>query len=201
MNIYSLFIFAFLIRLINLNQSLWLDEAIVAKVVRAVSVLKIPFQFSIHDFHPPLYYMFMSAWSTFFGSSEIALRFPSIIFSLIAGFYMYKIGSFLKDKKTAQWATAFFLFNPLIIYYSQEARMYMMATAFLTGALFHFIQIIQVQNPHKKHIFFFNIFSALALFTFYGSAFFIFGMLIVIFFLFPKKRAFILQMNIGFVLS
>ncbi|MCX6732938.1 MAG: glycosyltransferase family 39 protein [Candidatus Roizmanbacteria bacterium] len=187
MTITFIFISAFLIRLINLNQSLWLDEAIVAKVVRSIPFLQIPTQFSPHDFHPPLYYMLMSLWNTFFGSSEVALRMPSVIFSLIAGFYVYKIGSFLKDKKTATWATAFFLFNPLIIYYSQEARMYMMATAFLTAALYSLLRVTRDKELNKKHVYLFNIFSALAMLTFYGSAFFILGMILMSLFVIPAQ--------------
>ncbi len=202
MYITIIFIFAFLLRLINLNQSLWLDETIVAKVVKTIPFHLIPFQFSPGDFHPPLYYLVISLWTRVFGTSEIALRLPSIIFSLLTGWFVYKIGLLLKNKQTALWATVFFLFNPLIIYYSQEARMYMMATMFLTIALYYFLRIclniIPVSSviPAKAGIqagkenyidpvslhgmtMLFNLFSALAMFTFYGSTFFIAGMIIV----------------------
>ena len=141
MHIYIIFILAFLIRLINLNQSLWLDETIVAKVVQTIPFHLIPFQFSPGDFHPPLYYLVISLWSHLFGTSEIALRLPSIIFSLLAGWFVYKIGVLWKSKQVALWGAIFFLFNPLIVYYSQEARMYMMATMFLTIALYYFLRI------------------------------------------------------------
>lgn len=147
MYIYLVFICAFLIRLINLNQSLWLDEATVAKVIRTIPFHLIPIQFSPGDFHPPLYYMFISLWSSVFGYSEIALRMPSIFFSLIAGWYIFQIGAIIRDKKIGLWAAVFFLFNPLIIYYSQEARMYMMATMFLSGALYYFLRINQNVIP------------------------------------------------------
>ncbi len=196
---YLLFIIAFLVRLINLNQSLWLDEAVVAKVVKSIPFFQIPIQFSPGDFHPPLYYLFISLWTQVFGLSEIALRMPSIILSLVAGLFVYKIGCVLKDKQTGFWAAAFFLFNPLIIYYSQEARMYMMATAFLSIALYYFIRIsmhviLAKAGIHKnrenhidsvslhgmtRDIVFFNIFCVLAMFTFYGSIFFIASMILV----------------------
>jgi uncharacterized membrane protein len=179
MQLILLFVFAFLVRLINLNQSLWLDESIVAKVVRSIPFHLIPTQLSPTDVHPPLYYMTISAWSGIFGTSEIALRFPSILFSLIAGWYVYKMGG--------KWAAALFLFNPLVIYYSQEARMHMMATMFLSAALYHFLQILKktpkdLAKPVSilhNNVALFNIFSALALFTFYGSGFFIAAMIVV----------------------
>ncbi len=209
MQIYLLFIFAFLVRLINLNQSLWLDESIVAKVVKTLPFFQIPYQFSPADFHPPLYYLFMSLWSFLFGYSEIALRMPSILFSLLAGWYVYKIGIRLKGKQIGFWAAAFFLFNPLIIYYSQEARMYLMATMFLTGALYHFMS----SRPHlaslaqvrrSNDILLFNVFSALAMFTFYGSAFFITAMIVVGIISSPGKHKFIgggLLLSIGLLIS
>ena len=186
MHITIILIFAFFLRLINLDQSLWLDETIVAKVVQSIPFHLIPFQFSPGDFHPPLYYLVISLWSHLFGTSEIALRLPSVLFSLVTGWFTYKIGLLWKNKQLALWATAFFLFNPLIVYYSQEARMYMMATALLTIALYYFLVLIKENqsaswrtNSKINNIIFFNLFSALAMFTFYGSAFFIAGMIVV----------------------
>ena len=115
--IFFIFFFAFLIRLIALNQSLWLDEAVTANVVKNFDFAQIISKFSPTDFHPPLYYLFMKLWTNFFGYSEIALRMPSVLFSLLTGYVIYLIGGI--------WSAAFFLFNPLIVYYSQEARMYM----------------------------------------------------------------------------
>ena len=128
--IFLVFFFAFLIRLIALNQSLWLDEAITANVVRNYGFMQIVSKFSFHDFHPPLYYLFMKLWTNVFGYSEIALRMPSVFFSLMTGYVVYLIGGI--------WAVLFFLFNPLIVYYSQEARMYMMATFFFNSGIILF---------------------------------------------------------------
>lgn len=157
-----IFFFAFLIRLIALNQSLWLDEAVTANVVRNFSFLQIITKFSPTDFHPPLYYLVMKLWTGFFGYSEIALRMPSVLFSLATGWIVYLIGGV--------WATIFFLFNPLIVYYSQEARMYMMATFFLTASLYYFIK--------NKNQILFGIFISLAFLTFYGSIFLIISFLL-----------------------
>lgn len=188
MHMFFVLFFAFFIRLINLNQSLWLDEAVVAKVVQTIPLFRIPFEFSPGDFHPPLYYLFMSVWSTIFGTSEIALRMPSVIFSLIAGWYVYKIGELIKNKTVGLWSAAFFLFNPLIVYYSQEARMYMMVVMLLSVALFYFIQLIKGAESRKlkvKSLIFFNVFSGLAFSTFYGSIFFIFTLIIAALFVIP----------------
>ncbi|MFH0772901.1 MAG: glycosyltransferase family 39 protein [bacterium] len=211
MYLYAIFILAFVLRLVNLNQSLWLDEAIVAKVVKTIPFHLIPTQLSPVDVHPPLYYIGMSLWTNIFGNTEIALRMPSVFFSLIAGWYIYKIGLELKGKQTGMWAALFFLFNPLIIYYSQEARMHMMAAMFLSMSLYYFLKIIRAKPVGSKTLLrnsiLYNLFCALALFTFYGSAFFIGGMILVGIFMLlkriPTKQGFkpilttLIQLSIG----
>jgi 4-amino-4-deoxy-L-arabinose transferase-like glycosyltransferase len=191
MYLYLLFIGAFLLRLINLDQSLWLDEAVVAKVVRTIPFHLIPTQFSPGDFHPPLYYLFMAGWSALVGTTEIALRMPSVLFSLVAGWFVYRIGAELKNKSVGMWSATFFLLNPLVVYYSQEARMYMMATMFLSVALYFFIRLMKTAEHPKsnaQHILLFNLFSALAIATFYGSVFFITALAVAHFFFLSKRR-------------
>lgn len=180
-----IFMLAFLIRLISLNQSLWLDEATTANVVKNFGFVEIITKFSPHDFHPPLYYLFLKLWTNIFGYSEIALRMPSLLFSLLTGWFVYLIGRKLKNERVGVGATILFLFNPLIVYYSQEARMYMMATFLLTAALYYFIKLLRVNELTRLNLFFFYIFISLSFLTFYGSIFFILPML---FYLFSKKR-------------
>jgi uncharacterized membrane protein len=166
--IFFVFFFAFIIRLIALNQSLWLDEAVTAKVVMNYGFTEIVSKFSPTDFHPPLYYLFMKLWTNMFGYSEVALRMPSVLFSLMTGYVVYLIGGI--------WAASFFLFNPLIVYYSQEARMYMMATLFLTGALYYLLKNLRVNELPSfklKNQIIFCLLISLAFLTFYGSIFFI----------------------------
>lgn len=181
----AVFIIAFLIRLIAIDQSLWLDEATTAKVVTSYNPIHMLFEFSRYDFHPPGYYLFMQLWTTLAGSSEIALRLPSIIFSLLTGFVIFQIGKYLKDEKTGIWAAIFFLFNPLIIYYSQEARMYMMATFFLTLTFYFYLKLISEKKDLARNIFLINILQFLSFATYYGSIFVISAMYVWL--LYKKK--------------
>ncbi len=179
-----IFLFAFLIRLIALSQSLWLDEAVTANVVKNFSFINIITKFSPTDFHPPLYYLFMKLWTNMFGYGEVSLRFPSIMFSLITGYFVFKIAKLLNGYIAGLLSAIFFLFNPLIVYYSQEARMYMMATFFLTAGLYYFLKIqnTKVLDPRfhgdDKDKLFFGLSISLAFLTFYGSIFFIVSFLI-----------------------
>jgi 4-amino-4-deoxy-L-arabinose transferase-like glycosyltransferase len=172
-SILYVFIAAFLVRLIGITQSLWLDEATTANVVKHLDYFDIVAKFSPTDFHPPLYYLFMHFWTSIFGYSEIALRMPSILFSLIAGWFVYRIALKLSNKTVAFWSCVFFLFNPLITYYSQEARMYMMTVMWLTLALYLYVDIVRDKMRSHFDIAVINYVFGFALATFYGSIFFI----------------------------
>src|SRR3989339_1776975 len=211
---------AFIIRLISLNQSLWLDEAITAKVIKQFTLFQISSLFSPTDFHPPLYYLFMKLWSTLFGVGEIAVRLPSVIFSLLTGHAVFLIATRIRNQKFGLWAAALYLFNPLAVYYSQEARMYSLVTFLLAFAAYFGFELLRLhENTHKHrlngHIYslidfirqklirrdsvvsifdikekrilllFFNLFLILALWTFYGSIFFVASFLLL---LLTKKR-------------
>lgn len=115
------------LRLVNLNQSLWLDEAISVLAVKNYSLTEIVSKFIIGDVHPPFYYLFLKFWTDIFGYSEIAVRMPSVIFGVLTVFLVYKIGG----KKAA----LFMALNPLAIYYSQEARMYALVMFLITAAV------------------------------------------------------------------
>ncbi len=191
-----IFLAAFLIRLIAINQSLWLDEGTTAKVAH-LSVAHILTQFSPTDFHPPLYYFLIKAWTSLFSHSEIALRFPSILFSLLTGWVVFLIGSQLVSKKSAVWAVVFFLFNPLIVYYSQEARMYMMVTFLLTASLYFYLRLLKERTT--KDVLLFNAFIFLSFATFYGSVFFILALYVYI--IVAKKKRFLPFLVPGFFLA
>src|SRR3989344_4633589 len=118
---------ALLLRLVSVNQSLWMDEAVSAVVVKNYSLLEIITRFAPADTHPPLYYMMLRLWTLVFNYSEISLRFPSVIFGVLTVFIVYKIGEKF-SKKTAIYSTLLTSIAPLLIYYSQEARMYSLST-------------------------------------------------------------------------
>lgn len=118
-------------------------------------------KFSPLDFHPPLYYVFMKVWTTAAGHSEIALRLPSMLFALLAGGVVYCIAKELKLKHALS-AASLFLLQPLIVYYAQEARMYLMAV-FLLSVMYY--------CSLKKNYVGIGIAAALSVMTFYGSIF------------------------------
>lgn len=169
-----LFIAAALVRFLGITQSFWLDEATTINVVRKMKGLEILTRFSPFDFHPPLYYLFMNSWTLFAGYSETAARIPSVLFSLIAGYFVFKTAVVLSNNiKTGFASAAFFLFNPLVMYYSQEARMYMMVTMFVSIFVYAFAVILKKPENKKTERYYIiaNISLFLSVLTFYGVIF------------------------------
>src|SRR3989339_912648 len=138
--ILAVIVFGFLLRVISLNQSFWLDEATSGLVVRNFNLGEIITKFSPGDFHPPLYYLILKIWSYVFGTSEIALRFPSIVFGLLTIFLVYLIGKELFNKKVGLIAGSFLTTSGLHIYYSQEARMYSLVTLLVSYLVYLFLK-------------------------------------------------------------
>jgi uncharacterized membrane protein len=200
-----IFIVALAVRLISLNQSLWLDEGTTARVATQYSLWQIIPQFSVADFHPPLYYLLIRVITYVFGSSEIALRMLSVLFSLAASWFVYITGRRMKNEQVGFWAAILFLFNPLIIYYSQEARMYMMATCLLSVAFYYVVKILSDNKKttpsnvayNLRDILTLNSILFLSFLTFYGTVFFIAALYVII--LLRKKYLLLLQLLPGFV--
>lgn len=135
--IYLILFFGLILRLISLNQSLWLDEATSALVAR-MNVADIFGKFLPGDFHPPLYYLLLHWWSVIFGSGEVVLRLLSVLVGVITIYIVYKLAGKLPALLLAT--------SGLHIYYSQEARMYALATLFVTLAVFSFVKIIKADR-------------------------------------------------------
>ncbi len=193
MKILFILITTLALRLIGINQSLWLDEAISANVAK-MPMLEIVKNFSINDFHPPLYYLFLNFWTKIFGSNVVLLRLSSVLFSLITIYFVYLIGVQIKNKKIGILAALFLAINPLFVYFSQELRMYAMATMWLTIGFYFFVKIKEKKNKISDLIIF-NLMMALAFGTFYGSIFLI--ATFAIYFLIKKEWKLFFLTNIG----
>ena len=100
-------------------------------------------KFSPGDFHPPLYYLLLKVWGSLLGWSEIAVRSLSVLFGLVTVWLIYKIGENLVNEKVGLISALLLSTAPLHIYYSQEARMYVPETFFVTLLVWSVIQIFE----------------------------------------------------------
>lgn len=86
------------------------------------------------DQHPPLYYVLLRLWREAFGSTEVALRSLSVVASLAAIVLLFDLGRLLFSPGVALWACAIMAVAQAEIRYAQEARSYMLLTAFILAA-------------------------------------------------------------------
>ncbi|MFH0943328.1 MAG: glycosyltransferase family 39 protein, partial [Candidatus Beckwithbacteria bacterium] len=144
------------LRLINLNQSLWLDEAFQFKATAYFSLKQMLTVYLPGDFNPPLSYLINFFFNRIFGYSEIALRLPSVIFGLLTIWLVYK----LSQRKI--WPALLLATSGLHLYYSQEARMYSLAALAVTASFWFLL---------KKRWFWYAIFSLIAIYSHYLTIF------------------------------
>ncbi|HEX8855227.1 MAG TPA: glycosyltransferase family 39 protein, partial [Thermoleophilaceae bacterium] len=115
-------------------QSFWLDEAVTARLVRHGffdMLSKIPGSEST----PPLYYALLWPWSRVFGEWEFGLRSLSALAGTALVPVVCLIGRDLISRRAGLIAAALTAVNPLLVWYSQEARAYMLL-ALLASASF-----------------------------------------------------------------
>ena len=141
--IYLILFIATILRFVSINQSLWLDEAINIGNAANLDFKSLVLKYSLGDFHPPLYHVILKSWMLLFGTSEISVRAPSIVFGVVTVYITYLIGKKLFEQKTALIATTLIATAPLHIYYSQEARMYSLAAMIASFSVYFFISIIK----------------------------------------------------------
>ena len=104
-------------------QSYWLDE------VATVNLLHKGFSdmlagVSAGESTPQLYYIVAWAWAKVFGTSEVGLRSLSALLGTATIPLAYALGRDLVSRRAGLVAAAVCAFNPLLVWYSQEARSY-----------------------------------------------------------------------------
>src|SRR4051794_25543224 len=114
-------------------QSFWYDESVTAGLVHRGlwGVLdRIPGSEST----PPLYYVVAWLWTRVFGSGEVGIRSLSALLgtAAIPAFYL-AARELARSERVGVGVAALAAFNPLLVWYSQEARAY--ALVMLLGAL------------------------------------------------------------------
>ncbi len=164
--VYIIFL-AIILRLILINQSLWLDESIEALAL--MGKMGPILDYALADYQPPLYHLIGLFFTKIFGFSEFALRIPSLISGVLTVYFCIKIGELISSKKVGLIVGFLAATNPLLIYYSQEGRTYAMTTALVVASFYYFIQILQNSNKNTYVKYF--IYTTLFIWTSYLSWF------------------------------
>jgi uncharacterized membrane protein len=124
-------------------RGIWLDEAISIHQAR-LSLHDLFRNLYFGDRQPPLYHL--TLWLTIraFGHSEFAVRLPSLIAGTLVIPVLYELGRELYDRRTGLVAATFAAASPVLIWYSQEVRMYEFVALF--GLLALLTQLRAIRN-------------------------------------------------------
>lgn len=132
-----LLLFAFALRLWLLDdQGLAYDEAATALMARATPAAIIDFHWRAAFEHPPFWQLMMHYWSFSAGQSEVALRFPSVLAGVVTLPLLWQLTRRLGlPNRVAMIVGLLTATAPVLVYYSQEARMYALVLALGVASL------------------------------------------------------------------
>lgn len=157
------------------GQSLWYDEGVTATVAARGFVALT--HWTAGDIQPPLYYYVVAGWGGLSGWSEWSLRFPSAFFGTLTIPLLAVTARRLTARRAAALLAALFAaLHPLLLYYSQEARMYAMLVA--VGVLVGYLALraidVEQRQPNPAWLGY-VLFGVVAVYTHYFAFFLLLG--------------------------
>jgi mannosyltransferase len=138
---------------------------------------------------PPLYYALAWAWTQVTGTGEFGLRSLSALAGVATVPVAYLLGAELRGRRAGIVAATLVAVNPMLLWYSQEARSYALLAFFTAVAALYFVRALPrygdvpvVDPPHgwsttgtstdrRRDLVLWGVFSALALATHYFAIF------------------------------
>jgi mannosyltransferase len=144
------------------------------EVITAARVLPGSFGRMLHEVHrsestPWLYYVLAWVWSKFFGLGEVGLRSLSALFGAATVPVAYLVGRELAGRRAGLITMALVAFNPMLIWYSQEARAYALMVLLCAASLLFFLRFRRTGATRDLALW--SASSALAMTSHYFAAF------------------------------
>ena len=119
--------------------------------------------------NPPLYYVLAWGWARAFGRDEWGIRSLSALLGTLTVALGYPIGKQLASRRVGLILAGFLAFNPMLIWYSQEARSYALLILFAALSFLFFLRAFD-SGGRPRELAFWAVTSALAI----GSHYFAF---------------------------
>jgi mannosyltransferase len=142
-------------------QSFWVDEGATVHLLRSDFGGMLD-GLTVTEKTPPLYYLLAWLWTRPFGTGEVGVRSLSALIGVLTVPAAYALARELVSERAALIAAALVAVNPLLVWYSQEARAYALLVLLATVATLFCV---------RRRLWLWALSSALALATHYFAAF------------------------------
>jgi 4-amino-4-deoxy-L-arabinose transferase-like glycosyltransferase len=144
------------------------------EVITAVRVIPGSFGEMLHsvkasESNPPLYYVLAWGWAKAFGTGEFGLRSLSALFGAATVPVGYLIARQLASRRAGLILAALLAVNPMLIWYSQEARSYALLVFFAALSMLFFARALN--TGRGRDLAFWALASVLALCSHYFAVF------------------------------
>jgi mannosyltransferase len=150
-------------------QSYHHDEVITAMRVLSGGFGQMLHEVKASESNPPLYYVLAWIWSRAFGLHEYGLRSLSALFGTLTVPVAFLLGRQLVGRRAGLIAAALVAVNPMLIWYSQEARSYALLVFFGALSVYFFARALDTRRG--RDLGFWALASALALCSHYYAVF------------------------------
>lgn len=127
-------------------QSYHHDEVITAMRVIPGSLGRVLHEVRVSESNPPLYYVLAWGWAKAFGRDEFQLRSLSALFGTAVVPVAYLIGRQLTGRRAGLTLAALVAVNPMLIWYSQEARSYALLVFFSALSFYFFLRVLEYEE-------------------------------------------------------
>jgi mannosyltransferase len=118
------------------DPSLWLDEAYTAE--------RTAFSYDrLMDDIQWAHFTLVKAWSTVAGTSEFALRLPSVVGAIVSVVLLYGFARHLYDERVAFVSSLLLAANPFVVAWSQQARAYSILVAVTIATTWLLIRAVE----------------------------------------------------------
>lgn len=150
------------------NESFWFDEALTRNTAAGglpEGLARLPDL----ELTPPLYYVLVWLWAHLFGLDEVGLRSFSALCGTAVIPVMWALGRQILSQRVGLIAALLIAVNPLLIWYSQEARSYSLLTLLTAVSLLALVRALR--SPSNRRIVLWALSCSLALCTHYFAVF------------------------------
>ncbi len=162
-------------------QSVWLDEINTLNDANPdYSISEVFASVAKYDLHPPLYFFAIHFLFKLFGYTALVARAFSAVAGIAAIWAMYKLGRELFNKQVGLVTSALLCVNAYQIYYSQEARPYMVFCLFTILSFLYLARFVKL--PTRRNAILYGVFTSLMLYGHLFGLFTLVGQIAVILF-------------------